>query len=103
MYASLLYTHDIICARHERKEEDTVVWAKENKWNVLEKEKFIVLLTWEGSISKCEKIASFVAATCAYTHAIDRSSRAGYRSILVLTSLANTRAGQSEPFLIYLF
>ncbi len=38
----------------------------------------------------------FVAATCAYTRAIDRSSRAGYRSILVLTSLANTRAGQSE-------
>ncbi len=37
-----------------------------------------------------------VAATCAYTRAIDLSSRAGYRSILVLTSLANTRAGQSE-------
>ncbi len=29
------------------------------------------------------------------TRAIDRSSRAVYRSILVLTSLANTRAGQS--------
>ncbi len=42
---------------------------------------------------KSEKI---VAATCAYTRAIDRSLRAGYRSILVLTSLANTRAGQSE-------
>ncbi len=38
----------------------------------------------------------FVAATCAYTRAIDLSSRAGYRSILVITSLANTRAGQSE-------
>ncbi len=37
-----------------------------------------------------------VAATCAYTRAIDRSLRAGYRSILVLTSLANTRADQSE-------
>ncbi len=37
-----------------------------------------------------------VAATCAYTRAIDRSSRAGFRSILVLTSLANTRAGLSE-------
>ncbi len=37
-----------------------------------------------------------VAATCAYTRAIDRSSRAGYRSILVLTSSASTRAGQSE-------
>ncbi len=51
MYASLLYTHDIMCARHERKEEDTVVWAKENKWNVFEKEKFIVPLTWEDLIS----------------------------------------------------
>ncbi len=30
------------------------------------------------------------------TRAIDRSSRVGYRSILVLTSLANTRAVQSE-------
>ncbi len=37
-----------------------------------------------------------VAATCAYTRAIDGSLRAGYRSILVLTSLANTRADQSE-------
>ncbi len=37
-----------------------------------------------------------VAATCAYTRAIDRSLREGYRSILVLTSLANTRADQSE-------
>ncbi len=37
-----------------------------------------------------------VAATFAYTRAIDRSSRAGYRSILLLTSLANTRADQSE-------
>ncbi len=37
-----------------------------------------------------------LAAICAYTRAIDRSSRAGYRSILVLTSLANTCAGQSE-------
>ncbi len=37
-----------------------------------------------------------VAATCAYTRAIDRSSRVGYRSILVLTSLANTCAGQPE-------
>ncbi len=37
-----------------------------------------------------------VAATSAYTRAIDRSLRAGYRSILVLTSLANTRADQSE-------
>ncbi len=36
-----------------------------------------------------------VAVTCAYTLAIDRSSRAGHRSILVLTSFANTRAGQS--------
>ncbi len=36
-----------------------------------------------------------VAATCAYTRAIDRSSRAGYRSIFLLTALANTRAGQS--------
>ncbi len=38
---------------------------------------------------------TFVAATCAYTRAIDRSSRAGYRSIFLLTSLASTRAGQS--------
>ncbi len=37
-----------------------------------------------------------LAAPCPCTRAIDRSSRAGYRSILVLTSLANTRAGQSE-------
>ncbi len=37
-----------------------------------------------------------VVATCAYTRAIDCSSRAGYRSILVLTSLANTCAGQSK-------
>ncbi len=36
------------------------------------------------------------AATCAFMPAIERSSRVGYRSILVLTSLANTRAGQSE-------
>ncbi len=41
-------------------------------------------------------VEAFVAATCAYTRAIDRSSRAGYRSILVLTSLANRRADQSE-------
>ncbi len=34
-----------------------------------------------------------VAATCAYMRAIDHS---GYRSVLVLTSLANTCAGQSE-------
>ncbi len=40
--------------------------------------------------------SDFVAATCAYTRAIDRSSRAGSRSILMLTSLANTRADQSE-------
>ncbi len=33
---------------------------------------------------------------CAYTRAIDRSSHAGYRSILVLTSLTNTCGGQSE-------
>ncbi len=39
---------------------------------------------------------SIVASTGAYTRAIDRSLRAGYRSILVLTSLANTRADQSE-------
>ncbi len=32
-----------------------------------------------------------VGATCAYTRAVDRSSHAGYRSILVLTSLANIR------------
>ncbi len=38
----------------------------------------------------------FVAATCAYTRAIDRSLRAGYRLILVLTLLTNTRADQSE-------
>ncbi len=40
----------------------------------------------------------FVAASCKLRckRAIDRSSRAGYRSILALTSLANTRAGQSE-------
>ncbi len=43
-----------------------------------------------------EANVGFVAATCAYTRAIDLSSRTGYRSILVLTSLANTRAGQSE-------
>ncbi len=36
-----------------------------------------------------------LTATCPCTHAIDRSSHAGYRSILVLTSLACTRAGQS--------
>ncbi len=35
-------------------------------------------------------------ATCPCTHAIYRSSLAVYRSILVLASLANTRAGQSE-------
>ncbi len=35
-------------------------------------------------------------AACPYTRAIDRSSHAGYRSILVLTSLAYTRSGQSE-------
>ncbi len=40
-------------------------------------------------------IRSNGAATCAYVRAIDRSSRAGNRSILVLTSLVNTRAGQS--------
>ncbi len=37
-----------------------------------------------------------VAATYTYPRAIDRSLRAGYRSILMLTSLANTRADQSE-------
>ncbi len=37
-----------------------------------------------------------LAATCLCTCAIDRSSRAGYRSTLLLTSLANTCAGQSE-------
>ncbi len=36
------------------------------------------------------------AATCPSTRAIDRSSHVDCRSILVLTSLANTRAGQSE-------
>ncbi len=40
--------------------------------------------------------AGSVASTCAYTRAIDRSSREGYRSIFLLTSLANTRACQSE-------
>ncbi len=44
----------------------------------------------------CFQIQESVTATCAYTRAIDRSSCAGYRSILVLTSLANTRDGQSE-------
>ncbi len=39
---------------------------------------------------------ALVASTCAYTRAIDLSSRAGYRSIFVLTSLANTCTGQSE-------
>ncbi len=37
-----------------------------------------------------------LAATYPCTRAIDRSLRADYQSILVLTSLANTRAGQSE-------
>ncbi len=37
-----------------------------------------------------------VAAACANTRIIDRSSCVGYRSILVLTSLANTRADQSK-------
>ncbi len=37
-----------------------------------------------------------VADTCAYTCAIDRSSSACYRSILILTSLANTCTDQSE-------
>ncbi len=41
-------------------------------------------------------INGLVAATCPCTRAIDRSSQAGYRSILVLTSLANTRADQCE-------
>ncbi len=41
-------------------------------------------------------VKTTVAATCAYTHAIERSSRAGYQSILVFTSLAKTCAGQSE-------
>ncbi len=42
------------------------------------------------------KLMGSAAATCAYTSAIDRSSRADYRLILVLTSLANTCDGQSE-------
>ncbi len=37
-----------------------------------------------------------LAATCLCTRAIDRSSHAGYRSVLVLTLLDNTRTGQSE-------
>ncbi len=41
-------------------------------------------------------IRSNGAATCADVRSIDRSSNAGYRSILVLTSLVNTCAGQSE-------
>ncbi len=35
------------------------------------------------------KRSGLVAGTCAYTRANDRSSRVGYRSILVLMSLAN--------------
>ncbi len=46
--------------------------------------------------SRLQNKLEFVAATCAYTRAIDHSLRAGYRSILVLTSLAYTRADQSE-------
>ncbi len=41
-------------------------------------------------------VETTVAATCAYTHAIERSSRVVYQSILAFTSLANTCAGQSE-------
>ncbi len=36
------------------------------------------------------------AATCPCTLAIDRTPRAGYLSIFILASLANTRADQSE-------
>ncbi len=46
-------------------------------------------------VNKQGELITFVAATYAYTRAIDRSSRAVYRSILVLTLLAGTRTGQS--------
>ncbi len=46
-------------------------------------------------LGKEDRREGIVAATCAYTRAIDRSSRAGYPTILVLTSLANTHAHQS--------
>ncbi len=58
---------------------------------------------WEQSMEKDDfntrwttSSLQHLAVTCLRTRAIDRSSRAGYRSIFVLTSLANTRTGQSE-------
>ncbi len=45
-----------------------------------------------AKLGKEDRREGIADATCA----INRSPRAGYRSILVLTSLANTRAGQSE-------
>ncbi len=41
-------------------------------------------------------IGFIVATTCPCTRAIERSSHASHRLIRVLTSLANTHAGQSE-------
>ncbi len=66
--------------------------------------------TWPGRSSVKRKVAAHtglrgvgningpVVASChlSRTRAIDRSSRAGYRSILVLTLLANMHAGLSE-------
>ncbi len=48
------------------------------------------------STPSSELVLQQLAATCPCTRAIDRSSRAVYRSILGVTSLTNTRVGQSE-------
>ncbi len=70
---------------------------------------FQQLVDWRTQVSVCIKLASrrlplarssrLQTAASPCTRAIDRTSHAGYRSILVLTSLANTRAGQSKRYI----
>ncbi len=77
-----------------RNQIENIVNRTTYKWRMMMGE---VKVKWvEGRRILWKVVFGQLASTCPCTRAIDRSSRVGYRLILVLTSLANTRAGQSE-------
>ncbi len=72
-----------------------ITWLWKSKINQHAQTIFL-LKVWFSRLPFSHEKTVQLAATCPCMRAIDRSSHEDYRSILVLKSLANTPAGQSD-------